>query len=74
MHYTEELWQQTREEMSRLKSELKAFTKARTELTDLAEKEEAKRLGIPYSASLPIDPRLAKKVDEGAIEDYEGSL
>lgn len=45
MQYSEELYQQTREEMSRLKSELKAFTKARTELTDPAEKEEAKQKG-----------------------------
>jgi len=35
-------------------------------------KEEAKRLGIPYYASLPIDPSLAKLVDEGKIEDYPG--
>ena len=34
--------------------------------------EEAKRLHIPFYASLPIDPRLAKAVDEGKIEDYEG--
>ena len=37
MQYSEELYQQTREDMSRLKSELKAFTKARTELTDPVE-------------------------------------
>jgi len=42
MHYPEELWQQTREEMSQLKSELKAFNKSRAELTDPAEKEAAK--------------------------------
>lgn len=34
--------------------------------------EEAKRLGIPYYASLPIDPKLAAAVDAGKIEDYEG--
>ena len=34
--------------------------------------EEAKRLGIPYYASLPIDPTLASHVDHGTIEDYEG--
>ena len=34
--------------------------------------DEAKRLGIPYYASLPIDPKLARAVDEGKIEDYEG--
>lgn len=43
MQYSEELWQQTREEMSRLKSELKAFNKARAELIDPAEKEAAKQ-------------------------------
>ena len=42
MHYTEELYQHTREEMSRLKSELKAFNKSRAELTDSAAKEAAK--------------------------------
>ena len=45
MHYSEELYQQTREEMSRLKSELKAFNKSRAELTDPAEKEAAKQKG-----------------------------
>ena len=35
-------------------------------------KKEADRLGIPLYESLPIDPRLAKLVDEGKIEDYEG--
>ncbi len=34
--------------------------------------EEAKRLGIPFYASLPIDPKLAKLCDEGAIEEFEG--
>ena len=34
--------------------------------------DEAKRLGIPYYASLPIDPKLASLVDQGAIESYEG--
>ena len=34
--------------------------------------DEAKRFGIPYYASLPIDPKLARLVDEGRIEDYEG--
>ena len=34
--------------------------------------EEAKRLGIPYYAAMPIDPKLAKLVDEGRIEDFEG--
>ena len=42
MQYSEELYQQTREEMLRLKSELKAFNKSRAELTDPAEKEAAK--------------------------------
>lgn len=43
MSYTEENFQQCREEMSRLKSELKAFNKARAELIDPAEKEAAKQ-------------------------------
>ena len=34
--------------------------------------EEAKRLGIPFYASLPIDPKLAKLCDEGEIESFEG--
>ena len=38
----EEQWQQCREEMARLKSELKAFNKSRTLLTDPAEKDAAK--------------------------------
>ncbi len=43
MSYTEENYQQCREEMSRLKSELKAFNKSRATLTDPAEKEVAKQ-------------------------------
>ena len=38
----EEQWQQCREEMARLKSELKEFNKSRTLLTDPAEKDAAK--------------------------------
>ena len=54
MHYSEELYQQTREEMSRLKSELKAFNKSRAELTDPAEKERPSiRLAFVYSADHP---------------------
>lgn len=34
--------------------------------------EAAQKFGIPYFASLPIDPKLAKLCDAGAIEDYEG--
>ena len=34
--------------------------------------EEAKRLNIPYFASMPINPKLAELVDKGSIEDYEG--
>ena len=34
--------------------------------------EEAKRLGIPFYAALPIDPRLAQSVDRGEIEQFEG--
>ena len=43
MRYSVELWQQTREETSRLRSELKAFNKSRATLTDAAEKEAAKQ-------------------------------
>ena len=43
MHYSDELWRQTREEVSRLRSELKAFNKSRASLTDAAEKEAAKQ-------------------------------
>ena len=43
MQYTEENYRQCREEMSRLKSELKAFNKSRAALTDPAEKEAAKQ-------------------------------
>ena len=35
-------------------------------------KQEAERLNIPFYDSLPIDPKLAKYVDAGAIEEYEG--
>ena len=34
--------------------------------------EKAKQFGIPYYASLPIDPKLASLCDEGKIEDYPG--
>ena len=34
--------------------------------------EEAKRLGIPFYASLPIDPKLAALCDAGDIESVEG--
>ena len=43
MQYTEGLYQQCREVMSRLKSELKAFNKSRAALTDPVEKEAAKK-------------------------------
>lgn len=43
MQYSEETYQQCRAEMSRLKSELKAFNKSRAELTDPVEKEAAKQ-------------------------------
>ena len=43
MRYTEEKWQQCKEEVARLRSELKAFNKLRAELTDPAEKEAAKQ-------------------------------
>lgn len=43
MQYTEEAYQQCREEMSRLKSELKAFNKSRATLIDPAEKEAARQ-------------------------------
>ena len=35
--------------------------------------EEAKRLDIPFYASLPIDPKLASLCDSGDIESYEGT-
>ena len=43
MQYTEEQWQQCKEEVAKLRSELKAFNKSRVELTDSAEKEAAKQ-------------------------------
>ena len=43
MRYTKEIYQQCREEMSRQKSELKAFNKSRAALTDPAEKDAAKQ-------------------------------
>jgi uncharacterized protein (DUF342 family) len=43
MKYTEEQWQQCKEEVAKLRSELKAFNKSRVELTDSAEKEAAKQ-------------------------------
>ena len=43
MQYTEEQWQQCKEEVAKLRSELKAFNKSRAELTDPAEKEAAKQ-------------------------------
>lgn len=36
--------------------------------------EMAERLGIPATASLPIDPALAAKVDAGEIESYDKRL
>ena len=43
MQYTEQLWQQCKEEVAKLRSELKAFNKSRAELTAPAEKEAAKQ-------------------------------
>lgn len=43
MQYTEEQWQQCKEEVAKLRSELKAFNKSRAELTAPAEKEAAKQ-------------------------------
>ena len=34
--------------------------------------EAAARYGLPLLAKMPIDPSLAKLVDEGAIENFEG--
>jgi hypothetical protein len=42
MEYTEKQWQQCKEEVAKLRSELKAFNKSRAELTDPAEKEATK--------------------------------
>ena len=33
--------------------------------------ETAKELGVPVLAKLPIDPEVAKLVDEGRVEDVE---
>ena len=33
--------------------------------------DAAKRAGIPYLGSVPIDPNIAKLADEGKIEDYD---
>ena len=43
MQYTEEKWQQCKEEVAKLRSESKAFNKTRAELIDPAEKEAAKQ-------------------------------
>ena len=43
MQYTEQQWQQCKEEVTKLRSELKAFNKSRAELTAPAEKEAAKQ-------------------------------
>ena len=34
--------------------------------------EAAARYGVPLLAKMPIDPALAKLVDEGNIEDFHG--
>ena len=34
--------------------------------------EAAARYGVPLLAKMPIDPALAKLVDEGNIEDFQG--
>ena len=34
--------------------------------------EAARKHGLPLLAQMPIDPALAKLVDEGRIEDFEG--
>jgi Mrp family chromosome partitioning ATPase len=36
--------------------------------------EAAKKAGIPYLGSMPIDPEIAKLADEGKIEDYTNPL
>lgn len=36
--------------------------------------EAAKKAGIPYLGSMPIDPEIAKLSDEGKIEDYTNPL
>jgi hypothetical protein len=43
MEYTEKQWQQCKEEVAKLRSELKAFNKSRVELKDPAEKEATKQ-------------------------------
>lgn len=34
--------------------------------------EAAQRYGVPLLAKMPIDPALAKLVDDGAIENFQG--
>ena len=34
--------------------------------------EAAERYGVPLLAKMPIDPALAKLVDDGAIETFQG--
>ena len=36
--------------------------------------DAAKRAGIPYLGSVPIDPEIAKLADDGKIEDYNNPL
>jgi Mrp family chromosome partitioning ATPase len=36
--------------------------------------EAAKKAGIPYLGSIPIDPQIANLTDEGKIEDYSSPL
>jgi len=36
--------------------------------------DAAKRAGIPYLGSVPIDPEIARLADEGKIEDYDNSV
>jgi len=61
MEYTEEQWQQCKEEVAKLRSELKAFNKSRAELTDPAEKEAAKQKAREM-ATIGIENLVLEKI------------
>ena len=61
MDYTEEQWQQCKEEVAKLRSELKAFNKSRAELTDPAEKEAAKQKAREM-ATIGIENLVLEKI------------
>ena len=65
MQYTEEQWQQCKEEVAKLRSELKAFNKSRAELTDPAEKEatkqKAREMATIGNENLVLEKMVLKK-------------